>query len=197
MRGARARRERRSWRPLTYHRGIVADTSCYAVTVRVRRIRADEGLALRALRLHALADAPTAFGSTLAREEAFPESLWHERAAGGAADNDRATFIAERDARWIGLATGLADDPETEGPVLVSMFVDAAERRHHVGQALVEAVIDWARSRGESRLFLWVTVTNAPAIALYESCGFRPTHESRPVEHTPALAEMRMVRDLT
>src|SRR5262249_59106486 len=89
MRGARARRERRSWRPLTYHRGIVADTSCYPVAVKVRRIRADEGLALRALRLRALADAPTAFGSTLAREEAFPADGWHERAAGGAAGADR------------------------------------------------------------------------------------------------------------
>src|SRR5215471_21712454 len=95
----------------------------------IRRIRADEGLKLRTIRLRALADAPTAFGSTLAREEAFSESIWHDRAAGGAMGDDRVTFIAERDARWIGLATGLADDPETEGPVLVGMFVDAAERR--------------------------------------------------------------------
>ena len=168
----------------------------YPASVRIRRIRADEGLALRALRLHALADAPTAFGSTLAREEAFPESVWHERAAGGAAGTDRATFIAERDARWIGLATGLADDPGAHGPVLVGMFVDAAERRHRVGRALVEAVIEWARSRGDSQLSLWVTATNTPAIALYERCGFRTTGDSRPVAHTPSLAEVRMVRDL-
>src|SRR4029077_7858571 len=45
---------------------------------KIRRIRPDEGL--RALRLHALADAPEAFGLTLAREEAFPEEVWHERA---------------------------------------------------------------------------------------------------------------------
>src|SRR5262245_45019348 len=164
--------------------------------MRIRRIRADEGLALRALRLHALADAPTAFGSTLAREEGFPETVWHERAAGGAMGADRVTFIAERGARWIGLATGLADDPEAEGPVLVGMFVDAAERRHHVGRALVEAVIGWARARGDSQLSLRVTATNTPAIALYEACGFRMTGESR-VGHTPSLAELCMVRVLT
>ena len=162
----------------------------------VRRIRPDEGLLLRALRLRALADAPTAFGSTLAREEAFPERVWHERAAGGASGIDRATFIAERDGRWVGLATGLADDPEEAGPVLVGMFVDPAERRRHVGVLLVEAVTGWARTRDAAHLFLWVTSTNTPAIGLYQRCGFRPTGEVRPVGHTPSLTELRMIRDL-
>ncbi len=79
------------------------------MSLEIRRIRPDEGLRLRALRLRALADAPMAFGSTLAREEAFPDRIWHERAAGGAGGDERVTFIAERDGQWIGLATGLAD----------------------------------------------------------------------------------------
>src|SRR5438477_1933170 len=124
------------------------------MSVNVRPIRPDEGLRLRALRLRALADAPTAFGSTLAREEAFPEQVWHERAAGGAAGADRVTFVAERDGGWIGLATGIADDPNEAGPMLVGMFVDAAERRRHLGAALVEAVTHWARGRGDTCLSL-------------------------------------------
>ena len=76
--------------------------------VEIRRIRADEGLRLREVRLRALAEAPLAFGSTLAREQTFPESAWHERAAGGASGSDRATFIAEGAGRWVGMATGVA-----------------------------------------------------------------------------------------
>jgi GNAT superfamily N-acetyltransferase len=166
------------------------------MTLTVRRIRADEGLQLRALRLRALADSPMAFGSTLAREEAFAEPMWHERAAGGASGGDRVTFIAERDGRWIGLATGLADDPDGSRPVLVGMFVDPAERGHRVGVALVDAVTAWARTRGAARLSLWVTSTNTPAIALYDRCGFRATGEARPLGHTPSVTEVRMVRDL-
>jgi hypothetical protein len=81
---------------------------------------------LRALRLRAPADAPTAFGSTLAREEAFTDDVWRDRAAGGASGTDRVAFIAERDGRWIGLASGLAadlDTPDRGEPVLVGMLV--------------------------------------------------------------------------
>jgi GNAT superfamily N-acetyltransferase len=165
----------------------------------VRRIRPDEGLQLRALRLRALADAPMAFGSTLVQEEAFPDTVWDERAARGAAGGERVTFIAERDSQWIGLATGIpheADDPERSGPVLVGMFVDSAERGHGLGATLVEAITAWARARGAARLYLWVTSTNHPAIALYRRCGFRPTGDVRPVAHTPSVPELRMVRDL-
>ena len=169
------------------------------LSLEIRRIRPDEGLQLRALRLRALADAPMAFGSTLVQEEAFPDRVWHERAARGASGGERVTFIAERDSQWIGLATGIpheADDPERSGPVLVGMFVDPAERGHGLGVTLVEAIAAWARARGAACLYLWVTSTNNPAIALYSRCGFRPTGETRPVAHTPSVAELRMVRDL-
>jgi GNAT superfamily N-acetyltransferase len=165
--------------------------------VEVRRIRADEGLRLRALRLQALADAPMAFGSTLAGEAAFADDVWHARASLSALGSDRVTFVAERGEDWVGMATGLAADPEGgAGPVLVGMFVAPEARRAHVGVSLVEAVTGWAQARGDQHLRLWVTVTNSPAIALYHRCGFRATGRSRPVAHTPALDELEMARDL-
>lgn len=130
----------------------------------IRRIRAHEGLKLRALRLSALADSPMAFGSTLAREEAFPEHVWHERAAGGASGADRVTFVAEEHGEWIGLATGLASDPDNPNdhrPVLVGMFVAPAARGRGIGVGLVDAVIGWTQERRAKSLFLWVTPATA------------------------------------
>jgi len=170
-----------------------------AMKPEVRRIRADEGPQLRALRLRALAGAPLAFGSTLAREEALPEHIWHDRAAGGASDSDRVTFVAEREGHWLGLLTGLAadpDQPDKTEPMLVGTFVEPSERGHGVGVALVEAVIIWARSRRAASLHLWVMSTNKPAIALYAKCGFRRTGEQKPLGHAPTFSEVRMVRDL-
>ena len=170
-----------------------------SVSPEVRRIRPDEGMKLRALRLSALADASMAFGSTLAREEMFPDQVWHERSAHGASGADRVTFIAEPDGEWIGLATGLANDPDHPGdprPVLVGMFVAPSSRGCGVGAALVDAVVAWSRERRAIGLGLWVTATNSPAIALYNKCGFRRTGESKPLAHSPSIAEFRMVRDL-
>jgi GNAT superfamily N-acetyltransferase len=148
---------------------------------------------LRALRLHALAEAPMAFGSTLAHEQDFADDVWRERALGASVGCDRATFIAERDKQWVGLATGVARNAD---PLLVGMFVDSTARRLGVGIALIEAVSAWARGCGATRLTLWVTSGNDPAVALYQRCRFRPTGVTRPLAHTPTLAECEMIRDL-
>jgi GNAT superfamily N-acetyltransferase len=167
-------------------------------SIEVRRIRADEGLRLRAIRLRALREAPMAFGSNLAREAAFAESVWHERATGGASGAERATFVAEQAGELVGLATGIAHHPDgaDRSPMLIGMFVDSAQRGRGVAAALVEKVTQWARSVGAERLYLWATSTNRPAIALYEKCGFTATGESRPLEHTPSEREVLMVRRL-
>jgi len=166
------------------------------MSLHIRRIRADEWHRLRALRLHALTDAPMAFASTFAREEAFSDEVWQERAAGGAAGVDRVTFIAEEDGRWVGLATGLISVQAEALATLVGMFVDKSVRQRGTGAALVERVARWTQERGGDRLVLWVTSDNQAAIALYRRCGFEPTGSTRPTGHTPASTEHEMMRNL-
>ena len=168
-------------------------------SMEIRRIRADEGLRLRALRLRALSESPTAYGSTLASEELYPESIWHERAASGAAGDKVVTIVAKHDNRLLGMATGLAVDPPTHDelhPTMVAVFVDGTVRQQGVGVGLVEKVIDWAKARGSARLFVWITAGNEPAVALYRRCGFRVTGATRPHAHTSTLVECEMLLDL-
>jgi GNAT superfamily N-acetyltransferase len=149
----------------------------------IRRIRRDEGAELRVLRLRALADAPMAFGSTLAGEAAFSDEAWRERAQRGASGTDGATFVAELEGRWMGIATGLPHDPDApDDPRRARrLFVSREARGHRIGGALVNAVVDWARERQADGLGLWVTTTNRPAIALYETPA--PAHPVR--RHAP------------
>lgn len=166
------------------------------MSVRARRVRPDEGLRLRALRLRALADTPLAYGSTLARERAFDDAVWHERARDGAAGVNRVTFVAEEGERWVGLVTGMIDESNGSRFTLVGMFVEPAARGRGVGAALVDAVTDWARERGAAQLYLGVTSTNDAAVRLYHRCGFRPTGQREPLRHTPAETVLEMVRDV-
>ncbi|SRR5579883_1136258 len=165
--------------------------------VQIRRIRADEGMRLREIRLRALAEAPTAFGSTLAEGEQLPEAAWRERASAAAAGRQRSLFVAEDGERWLGLSGGVIDEGTPPGEVeLVSMWVDPAARGLGLGRRLVEAVAEWAREGGATRLRLWVTEGNAPAIALYARCGFVMTGETLPHGWHPTLRELLMTRPL-
>jgi GNAT superfamily N-acetyltransferase len=76
------------------------------------------------------------------------------------------------------------------------MFVGPEARGRGVGAALVDAVVGWARARGAEGLCLWVTATNASAIALYARCGFQNSGARRSLPHSPAVDMLRMVRDL-
>ena len=59
------------------------------------------------------------------------------------------------------------------------LAVSAASRRQGIGRALLRAAIDDAADRGVATVVLCVSVTNASAIALYESEGFRVTRRLR------------------
>ena len=170
-----------------------------SAAMEIRRIHSDEGMRLRALRLHALVDAPMAYGSTFAREESYPEALWHERAATSAAGGNVVTFVAEHGNQLVGMATGLVVGLEPENnsqPTMVGVFVDHSVRRQGVGVALVGQVVSWVQARGWTRLIVWITSGNEPAIRLYRRCRFQFTGTTRPSAHSPSLSELEMARTL-
>jgi ribosomal protein S18 acetylase RimI-like enzyme len=56
--------------------------------------------------------------------------------------------------------------------LLEDLYVDDAARGRGLGEALVNAALERARSRGCGRIELDVNDANAPALALYERLGF-------------------------
>jgi len=160
--------------------------------VLVRETVPDDWQALRDIRLEALRDAPAAFGSTYAEEVQRSDDHWHNRIARGG------TFLAfipgPSASAPAGLIGGYQEDPVTVE--LVSMYVRPRARGHGVGEALVAAVIDWARKRDATAVRLWVTETNPHARALYERLGFTLTGERQPVPSDPGLSEVAMSRTL-
>lgn len=144
---------------------------------------------VRDVRLHALKDAPDAFGSTYAREEAFTEEDWIRRLAG----ENSVTFLGRLEDRTVGIVGGWRDGAGVE---LVSMWVDPAARGNGVANPLIEAVVGWATAIGDQRVHLWVTVGNDAARRLYQRCGFVDTGERQPLPSNPELTEIGMARPL-
>jgi GNAT superfamily N-acetyltransferase len=160
--------------------------------VLVREMVPDDWRALRDMRLAALRDAPDAFGSTYEQQAAFGEADWRRRIANGCAFLAYLPEVAA--AGPVGLVGGYLPAP---GVVeLVSMYVRPEGRGRGVGEALIEAVIGWARARHATAVHLWVTETNKHAAGLYERCGFSPTGERQPLPSNNDLTEFAMSRAL-
>ncbi|MEI7926103.1 MAG: GNAT family N-acetyltransferase [Chloroflexota bacterium] len=147
-----------------------------AGSLELRRLRADEGLAYRAVRLRALEREPAAYGQTLAEALADPEQTWHDLATSVAADDPRALFVVDRGDGVLGgtLYAALSEVPPHLG-TLGAMWVDEDLRAQGCADALMETAIDWAVRWGAAGLSLWVATDNERAQRLYARHGFAPT----------------------
>ncbi|MBR5021913.1 MAG: ribosomal protein S18-alanine N-acetyltransferase [Oscillospiraceae bacterium] len=107
--------------------------------------------------------------NSIASEVANPLSYW---------------LVAEVDgvvAGYVGSQTVL------DASDMMNLAVSPDYRRQGIGQALVEALVEYLRENKVIALLLEVRVSNAPAIALYKSLGFelvgcRPKYYHNPRE---------------
>jgi GNAT superfamily N-acetyltransferase len=152
----------------------------------------------RDLRLSALADAPYAFGSTLAETRKRDEAAWR---SGFPADQRGANFVGRLDGAEAGMCAVVmqADhlgEREPGEPLLVAMWLAPAARRTGLAEALVRAAEKWCVEHNLSRLRLDVVEDNHRAIRLYERLGYLPTGQSNPLRSDPAKNVIGYARDL-
>lgn len=133
----------------------------------IRGIGADDWRLWRRLRRAALADAPAAFGSTLAEWSGAgdTEERWRARLR-----DVPANFVASVGGDPVGMVS--AAGPDAGEIELISLWVAPAARGSGVGDALIGAVVEHARGLGVGRVALSVRASNEAAFALYERNGF-------------------------
>ncbi len=159
----------------------------------IRRIRPGEGERLRDIRLRALSEDPGAFGSSFDEEVGRLMPVWDEAASARSEGGAEATFVAEAEGAWVGMAAGFRadDDPATIG--LFGMWVAPEARGHGLGRRLVDEVVAWAQASGARAVRLGVIRGNGPAVELYRRAGFLLTDEHRPLRSDPSREVERMV----
>ncbi len=158
--------------------------------ISIVRLHQADWAACREIRLAGLAEAPSAFGADVAREEAMTPADWRARLT------RRSTFAASAPHGLVGTAAGIRGDVAGHAE-LVGMWVHPAWRCRGIGGLLVDAVIAWAAAGPFRALDLWLSVGNDPAEALYAHHGFVRTGATQPVrEDAPTLLELEMTRPL-
>jgi ribosomal protein S18 acetylase RimI-like enzyme len=156
--------------------------------IKVRRIGVDDWPLWRILRLQALEEAPYAFSSRLADWQGLgdTEARWRGRVS-----DVPLNIVAEWQESAAGMASGTVPNPD--GSVeLISMWVAPFARGRGVGDALVNAVIEWAREQRASSVVLGVLEGNERAEALYRRHGFLPVGPE-----LGTVTERRMARDFS
>ena len=161
--------------------------------IAIERITPETAMVFKNVRLRALQDSPTAFGSTYAKESQFPDEEWRKRAVRWSSEGS-AIFLAMDGDAGCGII-GAYEEEEQQAQV-ISMWVAPEVRRAGVGKRLVDAVVDWARSRAVCELKLMVTSVNPGAMAFYTRLGFGLTGTTAVYPNDAAITEFEMVRKL-
>lgn len=147
--------------------------------------------ALKAVRLAALLDAPTAFGITHAQSSANSDDDWRAHAAGR---KGIAFFLAFDGDAAVGIAGGVAGSG-TGGEnryQLIAMWVRPEYRGSGLAAQLVNAVKAHAVAAGHVRVVLDVSPENTPAARFYQKQGFMFLPQWEPLASHPHIQVQAM-----
>jgi ribosomal protein S18 acetylase RimI-like enzyme len=140
----------------------------------VQRLQPRHAVAYRALMLEAYEHHPEAFTSSAQERAALALSWWEQRLD----VSDQAlevVFAATQDSSICGVV-GLSFNVREKARhkvALFGMYVDPAWQKQGLGQALIQAALDHARSRpGALLVQLTVSENNSTARGFYERNGF-------------------------
>ena len=142
---------------------------------------------MKTVRLRALTENPEAFGTTLAQASVWEDARWQENARRFTQLPPAASFLAYADDIPCGMANCFTLQEDKQTAELTAFWVAPQQRGQGVGDALVAAVVGWAKSQGIATLQAWVVEDNLRALSFYQKIGFQETGERQ--THTPDPAQ--------
>jgi ribosomal protein S18 acetylase RimI-like enzyme len=157
--------------------------------------------AFKAIRLRALQETSSAFGSTYARESQMSDEEWRNSAERWSGESGIGFLAFDKTGAFdegaaCGIAGAFLKRNDRSRAQLISMWTAPMHRQRGVGRMLVNEVALWAQGRGVAVLQLMVTSSNEAAMVFYERLGFKRTGRTEPYPNDPALVENEMARPL-
>ena len=119
---------------------------------------------------------------------------WSENSIASEIDNRLSYWlVAEVDGVVVGY---VGSQTVLDASDMMNLAVSPDYRRQGVGQALVNALVEHLQENKVIALLLEVRVSNAPAIALYESMGFEQVGRRPKYYHNPREDALIMRKEL-
>ncbi len=137
----------------------------------IRRLDPGDASAYRTLRLRALWEYPQAFTSSYAEDETVPPEA-SERRLASAHQRFWGAFEGGELCGIVGLECQTRAKNRHKGKV-VGMYVAHEQMGRGIGTALMNALVQDARTAGLELLVLTVTEGDSSAVRLYQRSGFR------------------------
>ena len=155
--------------------------------IAIRPTTADDWPKLKAVRLAALLDSPTAFGVSYDTAAAYTDEQWKTRAAG----TGTVFWLAFEGGEAIGMIGAAVSAAKRCN--LIGMWLAPRARGSGAAAQLVEAVKLHALRQGHAHLFLDVDPANTRAARFYLKQGFSFIDEWEPLESHPHIRVQTMV----
>jgi len=138
----------------------------------IRRLKPTDAIAFRRLRLEALQESPTAFGSSYSEEAKRPLASFKKRLE---KRPDNWVFGRTKGKALVGVIRLTREENKTERhkASIHGLYVVSPQRRRGVARKLLEKAIETAgKLKGIRQVRIAVVTSNTAAIALYRSAGF-------------------------
>ncbi|MER6304196.1 GNAT family N-acetyltransferase [Kitasatospora sp. NPDC001539] len=165
---------------------------------RIERIGREDWQRLRTVRLAQLLDTPMAFGEPYEYARHQGEGNWRAR-TDWLNEPGKIGLVAVDDSdEWVATMLSIPSKDQPASVDLIGVWVDPAHRGRErgVADALLDAVIDWARAGGARRMLLGVHEENHRAAAFYERRGFEYTGGETPYVLDPEARILEMALPL-
>ena len=162
------------------------------MSTEIRRLALGDAGLLRTTRLAALADAPAAFGTSLAVAEARDDDFWQRQASGSLGEQRCATWVAvDAAGDGVGMLTGVDTGSSID---IIQVWVAPSHRATGLVDELFGAVLAWCP---HERVDIAVAASNVRAKRAYERLGFRVTGDRPGVNEREIEMTLSSTRDRT
>jgi RimJ/RimL family protein N-acetyltransferase len=174
--------------------GTAVADRCASAAVSVYEVLESDWEIWRDLRLDALADAPYAFGETLARAQSKTDEDWRSWWTGDEGTGPR--YIGLLDGTPAGMCGICFPEDLDRAPLIISMWTSRSARGRGVARAMLDACVEYCEAAGYPKLLLGVVDDNLPARRLYERYGFVETGDSEALHSDPSKLVISMAKQL-